>query len=95
MSLSGRVALFGTDDYDSRQYAYERDVLYAFSFPAYFDRGIRHYLLARYQVNKHLDVWFRYARTDITNQPDVGSDLDLIAAPHKTEMKLQVRWRFN
>lgn len=94
LSLSGRVALFGTDDYDSRQYAYERDVLYAFSFPAYFDRGIRHYLLARYQVNRHLDIWFRYARTDLTNQPDIGSDLDLIAAPHKTELKTQVRWRF-
>ncbi|MEZ0540486.1 ComEA family DNA-binding protein [Fibrella arboris] len=94
LSLSGRIALFGTDNYDSRQYAYERDVLYAFSFPAYFDRGVRHYLLARYQVNKHLDLWFRYARTDITNQPDIGSDLDLIAVPHKTEMKLQVRWRF-
>ncbi|MEZ0485701.1 ComEA family DNA-binding protein [Fibrella aquatica] len=93
-SLSGRVALFGTDDYDSRQYAYERDVLYAFSFPAYFDRGVRHYLLARYQASKHLDIWFRYARTDVTNQPDIGSDLDLIAAPHKTELKLQVRWRF-
>lgn len=93
LSLSGRVALFGTDDYDSRQYAYERDVLYAFAFPAYFDRGIRHYLLARYQVNRHLDIWFRYARTDITNQPDIGSDLDLITTPHKTEMKLQVRWR--
>ena len=94
LSLSGRIALFGTDDYDSRQYAYERDVLYAFSFPAYFDRGIRHYLLARYQVSKHLDVWFRYARTDVTNQVDIGSGLDLITAPHKTEMKLQVRWRF-
>ncbi len=95
LSLSGRVALFGTDDYDSRQYAYERDVLYAFSFPAYFDRGIRHYVLARYQVNKHLDIWMRYARTDISNQPDIGSDLNLITAPHKTEAKLQVRWRFN
>ncbi|MBO0950525.1 helix-hairpin-helix domain-containing protein [Fibrella sp. HMF5405] len=94
LSLSGRVALFGTDDYDSRQYAYERDVLYAFSFPAYFDRGVRHYLLVRYQADKHLDIWFRYARTDLTNQPDIGSDLDLIAAPHKTELKLQVRWRF-
>lgn len=93
-SLSGRVALFGTDDYDSRQYAYERDVLYAFSFPAYFDRGLRHYLLARYQCSKHLDIWFRYARTDVSNQPDVGSDLDLIAAPHKTDIKIQVRWRF-
>ncbi|MVM29782.1 helix-hairpin-helix domain-containing protein [Spirosoma sp. HMF4905] len=94
LSLSGRVALFGTDDYDSRQYVYERDVLYAFSFPAYFNRGIRHYLLAQYSLNRHLDVWVRWARTDLTNQNTVGSDLDQIDAPHKTEVKVQVRWRF-
>ncbi|WP_229374537.1 ComEA family DNA-binding protein [Fibrella rubiginis] len=94
LSLSGRVAYFSTDDYDSRQYVYERDVLYAFSFPAYADQGFRHYLLARYQLNQHLDIWFRYARTDLLNQPDIGSGLDLINSPHKTEMKMQVRWRF-
>ena len=94
LSISSRVALFGTDDYDSRQYAYERDVLYAFAFPAYYDRGIRHYLLARYALTRHLDVWFRYARTDLTDQPDIGSGLDLISAPHKTDVKVQVRWRF-
>lgn len=91
--LSGRAALFGTDDYDSRQYVYERDVLYAFSFPAYFDRGIRHYLLVRYSVSRHLDLWFRWARTDLTNQDTIGSDLDQIDAPHKSEVKLQARWR--
>lgn len=93
-SLSGRVALFGTDDYDSRQYVYERDVLYAFSFPAYFNHGVRHYLLAQYGVNRHLTLWLRWARTDLTNQTTVGSDLDQINAPHKTEVKLQARWRF-
>ena len=94
LSLSGRVALFGTDDYDSRQYVYERDVLYAFSFPAYFNRGVRHYLLAQYNLSRHLDVWVRWARTDLTNQTTVGSDLDQINTPHKTEVKVQARWRF-
>ncbi len=94
LSLSGRVALFGTDDYDSRQYVYERDVLYAFSFPAYFNHGIRHYLLAQYRLSQQLDVWVRWARTDLTNQTTVGSDLDQVAAPHKTEVKIQARWRF-
>ncbi|AQG81788.1 ComEA family DNA-binding protein [Spirosoma montaniterrae] len=93
-SLSGRVALFGTDDYDSRLYVYERDVLYAFSFPAYFNRGVRHYLLVQHDLNKHLTLWLRWARTDLTNQETVGSDLDQINAPHKTEVKLQARWRF-
>lgn len=93
-SLSGRVALFGTDDYDSRQYVYERDVLYAFSFPAYYDRGIRHYLLVRYEASRHLDLWLRWARTDLTNQPTIGSALDETSVPHKSEVKVQVRWRF-
>ena len=94
LSISGRVALFGTDNYDSRQYVYERDVLYAFSFPAYFDHGIRHYLLVQYNLSRHLDVWARWARTDLTDQTTVGSDLDQINAPHRTEVKLQARWRF-
>jgi hypothetical protein len=94
LSLSGRVALFGTDNYDSRQYVYERDVLYAFSFPAYFNRGVRHYLLVQYNLNRHMDIWVRWARTDLTNQDTVGSDLDQIDASHKTEVKVQARWRF-
>ena len=94
LSLSGRVALFGTDDYDSRQYVYERDVLYAFSFPAYFYRGLRHYVLMQYNLGRHLDVWLRWARTDLTNRDTVGSDLDEINAPHRTEVKVQARWRF-
>lgn len=94
LSVSGRVALFGTDDYDSRQYVYERDVLYAFSFPSYFYRGVRQYVLVQYNVNRHLDLWCRWARTSLTNQNTVGSGLDVIDAPHKAEVKLQARWRF-
>jgi len=94
LSISARVALFGTDDYDSRQYVYERDVLYAFSFPAYYNRGFRHYLLVQYNLSRHLSIWVRWSRTDLTNQDTVGSDLDQINAPHKSELKIQTRWRF-
>lgn len=93
-SLSGRLAWFSTDNYDSRQYVYERDVLSAFSIPAYANKGIRNYLLIQYTLNKHLDVWLRWSRTDFRQQQTVGSDLDQIAKPHKSEVKVQVRWRF-
>lgn len=94
LSLSGRVALFGTDDYDSRQYVYERDVLNAFSFPAYFYQGIRHYLLVQYNLSRRVTVWVRWARTNLTNQNTVGSDLDQTSVPHKSEVKAQLRWKF-
>ncbi|GAB3249851.1 helix-hairpin-helix domain-containing protein [Larkinella harenae] len=92
--LSGRLAWFSTDNYDSRQYVYERDVLSAFSIPAYANKGIRNYLLIQYNLNKHLDIWLRWSRTDFRQQDTVGSDLDQIPKPHKSEVKLQARWRF-
>ncbi len=94
LSLSGRLAWFSTDSYDSRQYIYEKDVLSAFSIPAYANKGIRNYLLVQYTLNKHLDLWLRWSRTDFRQQDTVGSDLDEIARPHKSEVKAQVRWKF-
>ncbi|GAB3327899.1 helix-hairpin-helix domain-containing protein [Larkinella ripae] len=94
LSISGRLAWFRTDSYDSRQYVYERDVFLAFSMPAYADKGIRNYLLIQYTFNKHLDLWLRWSRTDFRQQETVGSDLDEIAKPHKSDVKVQVRWRF-
>jgi hypothetical protein len=93
-TFTGRTAYFNTDDYDSRFYSYENDVLYAFSLPAYFYEGFRHYLLVQYRLSRALDLWLRVARTDYLNRQTVGSGLDQIDASHRTEVKMQVRWRF-
>ncbi len=94
MELNLRYALFDTRSYSDRIYAYERDVLYAFSAPAYYSKGIRFYAMARYIAAKWLDVWIRYSRTRFTDQPTIGSGPDEILAPHKSELKVQVRYRF-
>jgi hypothetical protein len=90
---STRFALFDTDDYDNRQYVYEKDVLYAFSIPAYYGRGIRKYLLLQYQMNKKIEIWARYARTDIRNEDKISSGLEEINSPHRSEVKLQMRYK--
>jgi hypothetical protein len=48
LTLTGRYALFDTDDYDNRQYVYEREVWLAYALPAYSGVGIRNYILAEY-----------------------------------------------
>ncbi|MCS6833587.1 MAG: helix-hairpin-helix domain-containing protein, partial [Flammeovirgaceae bacterium] len=48
LTISTRLAVFDTDTYDARQYAYEKNVLYAFAFPAYYGIGIRNYYLVHY-----------------------------------------------
>ncbi len=94
LQLKGRVAYYNTDNYDSRIYVYENDVLYAISLPAYSGKGIRTYLVARYGLSRNLDVWVRYARTQLNNTNTVGSGTDLISAPHRSEVKAQIRYQF-
>ncbi|MEA3447784.1 MAG: helix-hairpin-helix domain-containing protein [Bacteroidota bacterium] len=89
-----RFALFRTDSYDTRIYSYEYDVLYAFSIPSYYYHGNRVYLLAKYSPHDNIDIWFRIARTYYNNRDVVSSSLSQIDAPHKTDVKLQVRFKF-
>lgn len=93
ISISGRYALFDTDDYDNRLYVYERDVWLAFSFPAYYGVGIRNYLLLQYTVSKKVDLWFRWAHVRYTDREIIGSGSEAINGNTRNDLKLQVRIR--
>lgn len=94
LSFSSRLAFFKTDDYDNRQYFYEQDVLYAFTFPAYYQYGIRHYLMAQYKLTRYVDVWIRWARTDLFDGGTFSSGLEEILLSHRSELKIQLRLHF-
>jgi len=88
LNLSFRYAIFDTK---LSIYAYENDVLYAFSIPAYTSTGTKYYLTLKYEITDRIDMWFRYARISYANRDVVGSSLDEIQGNHKSEIKLQVR----
>jgi len=94
--LSGnvRVALFGTPGYNSRVYAFENDVLYAHSFPLYHNKGIRTYANLRYRFGRKVDVWLRYATFIYRDVEEVGTGLDAIEGNQRSDVRLQLRWRF-
>ena len=94
VSLTFRYAMFDTDGWDPRIYAYEHDVLYSFSIPAYHDRGIRTYLNMRYTMNKHIDFWLKISDTYYPQKQTVGSGLDEIHGKHRTDLRMQMRLRF-
>lgn len=93
-SIGIRLQYFETDGYDSRIYAYENDVLYSFSIPAFFDKGFRYYINAKYEISKNLNCWVRLAQTVYQDRKEVGSGLDEIQGNRRTELKLQLRWLF-
>jgi len=92
--LSARYALFDTDTYEERLYAYESDVLYAFSIPAYYYKGSRFYLMAKFDVSKNIDLWLRYATTYYSGKNIIGSGLDEIQGSSKSDIKVQLMINF-
>lgn len=93
-SITMRYALFDTDTYDERIYAYENDVLYAFSFPSYFYKGSRFYVLLHYNISKNFHVWARLSQTYYTDKNIISSGLNQINGNKKSEFKLQMRYKF-
>ncbi len=94
LNISARYAIFNTDTYDERIYAYESDVLYAFSIPAYYYKGTRAYVVLKYSVMKNLDLWFRIAQTWYADRDIISSGLEEINGNTKTDIKVQLRLKF-
>lgn len=93
-SANLRLQYFETDGFDSRIYAYENDVLYSFSIPAFFNKGFRYYTNINYDFSKKLSFWVRLARLEYLDQPVVGSGLDEIPKNYRTEVRMQILWKF-
>lgn len=90
--LTGRVALFDTEDYDTRLYAFENNVLWTFSIPAFAGQGMRYYLLAQYKINSQITTYFRFSRTAYTDRESISSGLQEINGPRQTETTLLIRY---
>jgi len=92
--LSTRYSIFETDNFENRQYVYEKDVLYAFSIPAYQDTGSRSYVLLQYKFSKKFQLWARYAQFRFVDEFTVGTGNEEIDGNTRSEVKLQMMMRF-
>ena len=94
--LSGNIRLqyFETEDYNSRFYAYENDLLYNYAIPVFYGKGYRYYINLNYDVNKKLSFWLKFAQTIYPDRTSIGSGLDEIKANKKSEIKLQLMYRY-
>ena len=94
ISFTGRYALFDTPAYALRFYAFENDLLYTFSIPAYFGRGNRYYLNVRWRANRALTLEARYAQTTFTDRDVISSGNNRIDGNIRREVRAQVRYTF-
>jgi hypothetical protein len=92
--LSARIAVFDSDSWASRFYAYESDVLSAFSVPAYYSKGARWFLNMQFLFWKRIDLWFRIAQTRYFDKTTIGSGINTIEGSRQTDIKVQLRIQF-
>ncbi len=94
VDLSLRDALFDSETYDSRLYAYEQDVLYFYSIPAHSGVGTRYYAVARYRVMRDLDFWIKWSRWHYRDRDVISSGLSEIQGNIRSDIRMQLRWKF-
>ncbi len=90
-STNFRVQYFETEGYNGRIYAYENDVLWYYSVPAFFNRGTRYYLNINYDLSKNISCWLKWSQTHYFDQDTIGSGLDEINGSKKSELRIQFR----
>lgn len=90
-SFITRFALFDAPAYDNRLYAYENDVLYAFTSSSYYGVGSRFYIVAAWQPLRNFEMWFKYSRTYYTDRQTISTGLDEINGNKRSEIKVQLR----
>jgi hypothetical protein len=81
-----RDGIFSTEDWDSRLYIYENDLLQSFSIPALSGKGERNYLMIKWDISDTAEMRIKYGITSMINRG--------VSQEDKDELKLQFRIRF-
>ena len=81
-----RYVFYDTDSYASRVYSYEPDVLYAFTIPAYYDKGQAIIFTFKYKLSRKLTSYFKI-------KSDQSSSL-FNENDSKLEFKCLLKWQF-
>lgn len=95
-----RIQFFETAGYDSRIYAYEQDVPFYFSIPAFSGKGWRYYVNGRYNCSSLFYgkrspkfgcvIAWRVGQFLFPEEVVTGSGLESMTTKQKTEFRIQV-----
>lgn len=94
LQLTALLGYFHTDDFASRIYIYERRPLYSFSFPSFYGIGLHYALFARADLSSNLALILQSSTTSYFDRDKISSGLQQINGSTKSDLELQIRWKF-
>ena len=93
LRLSASMGYFDSDDSHSSLYGYEQGVLYAYAYRSYSGEGVYGSLTAQAAVGR-LTVVAHLSCTDYLDRGVISTGWQQINRSSKTDLELQLRWRF-
>ena len=92
--IAFRYQVFQAPDYDSRIYAYESDVLYAYSVPSFSGTGQRCYVLFRMRIRRGMDIWLKQGITWYSDKETIASGNDRLNTSYLLDSRMELRFTF-
>ena len=83
VTLWARYCLFNTDEWGSRIYTFENDLLYSYSIPALYGQGSRSYIMAKWKIGNFAELRIKYGITSLVTNGKSGDNSE--------EIKMQFR----
>lgn len=92
--IDGALAYFHAGNWNNRISIYEKNILYAFSFPSYYGEGIRLYSVVKWKITPSLTFYCKWASTRYFDREVISSGLEAIQGKDKTDICGLIRYRF-
>jgi hypothetical protein len=83
VTIWARYCIFNTDDWYSRIYTYENDLLYSYSVPALYGEGSRSYIMAKWKIADYAELRVKYGITSSVTPGKPPANIE--------ELKMQFR----
>lgn len=93
VKLDMRITLFGTDDYQSRVYQFENDLLYVMSNTMLYGKGVRYYAVLNLKALSRLDIYAKVSTTLYRDRSEISSGNLRISGNRRSDAGIQVRLR--
>lgn len=94
LTIDARVTMFDTEDFESRVFQFENDLLYVLSNTALFDQGQRMYIVANYRPKQWIQFWVKAGTTLYENRNTISSGLQEIQGNRRSDIGIQARVLF-
>lgn len=93
LKLDMRITFFRTDDYQSRVYQFENDLLYVMSNTMLYGKGMRYYAVLNLKTFSRLDIYAKVSTTLYRDRSEISSGNLRISGNRRSDAGVQVRLR--